>query len=325
MNLLLAFLSDLRHENTIFREHLSLLPSSRDIGCPAPPDLELLVSCGLREEVGRLILVTVAIGDIVSWSHDGRIDLFREAGLTSAASKRWGLFLHDMGYARCVNVPGPEGRVRLRMCPDDFLRFLKDLADLAESVAEGQVHRVGFLASFYDEGKSIFANLRVTTKQWRKHGKAMAKVLRWYCDSALLSLTSLPQEYDKVLIRPSMLEELYNLAENLGHGGGLLWGHYDLKKRALVVEGWERILTSPHGHHSFRWNEYHRKFEELRQKHTIVGEWHIHEDSPALVEADRRKMQALRRGEWLIVSPQGACFYSWRGDCMHLKKEIDRW
>jgi hypothetical protein len=121
------------------------------------------------------------------------------------------------------------------------------------------------------------------------------------------------------------LEELYNLAENPGHGGGLLWGHYDLKKCALVVEGWEKIPTSSHRHHSFQWKEYHRKSKELRRKHTIVGEWHIHKDSPSLVEADHKTMKALRRGEWLIISPERACFYSWRGDYMHLKMEIHKW
>ena len=160
MYTILGMLDSLRKTDQEFFGRLGSLESylPRKPGHPAPPDVRLLCAAGIRARVARLYLVSALLGEITSWGNGQETDLFREAGLTSGQAKAIGLLLHTDGYARCINVPGIEGVVRIQVTQQQLSRFFLDLLQLVESLSSGRqtIPEVGFLIEAMIEASVVF-------------------------------------------------------------------------------------------------------------------------------------------------------------------------
>jgi proteasome lid subunit RPN8/RPN11 len=322
MYTILGMLDSLRTTDQEFLDRLEVLESYLPgrLGRPAPPEARLLCAAGIKERVARLYLVSALLGDIASWGNGQEPDLFREAGLTSGRSKAIGLLLHADGYAYCINVPGIEGVVRIQVTQQQFSRFFLDLLQLVESLSNDRhaIPEVGFLNLLYDGENTLFSNFSYLAQRLKqpKFSKLLRDSIQWYIESRLPAFRtqSIPTDYSKVYLDKSVLSRLQSkcASGNAVHGG-LLTGSYDYHSQSLFIDDFYQVPTSPSKHFTYDWDAYHRLKREISPKALVVGEWHSHEETTELTSADLRKMRQLRRGDWLVVTPNAFCFYAWRG------------
>jgi hypothetical protein len=251
---------------------------------PAPPEVRLLCAAGIRQEVARLLLVGALLGEVASWGSGQDPDLYREAGLTSARSKGFALLLHSNGYARCVNIPGMAGIVRIEVTPEQLTQFFHDLELLIEALSDESrpLPDVGFLNVLYDGRHSLFSNFALLAQRLKhtEFATSLRDSIHWYTEECLpdLYLHALPTDYQRVRLAKSVLEDLKQLSvlSNGATSGGLLTGSYDHTDQCLTIDGFRRVPTSPNKHFTYDWKAYHRLVHEASQSALVVGEWHSH-------------------------------------------------